>query len=220
MTSFSIEKTIAPETINGEPIHYFTVSNYENNVHFTCVSYGATIMRIMSPDRDGVSENIVLCYESVSELQSKLGPYYGTVPGRYANRIAKGQFSLDGEKYQLALNNGPNALHGGVEGFDKKNWSSEEFIESSRAGVKFSYVSPNGEEGYPGELHVDVTYSLNDSNELEIDYFATTIGKATIINLTNHTYCKFPSMCYLSYLVLLISKSNTDRIFHTLLFNK
>jgi aldose 1-epimerase len=91
-----------------------------------------------------------------------------------------------------------------LEGFDKKNWSSEEYTESNRAGVKFSYISPNGEEGYPGELHVDVTYSLNDKNELEIDYHATTIGKATIINLTNHTYCKLPSVSCLSCLVLTI----------------
>jgi aldose 1-epimerase len=205
MPDFSIEKTIAKErTKNGEPIYYFTVASLEKNVQFTCVSYGATIMKIVSPDRDGVCKNIVLCYDTVTKLQSKLGPYYGTVPGRYANRISKGQFSLDGEHYQLALNNGPNSLHGGLEGFDKKNWSSEEYTESNRAGVKFSYVSPNGEEGYPGELHVDVTYSLNDKNELEIDYHATTVGKATIINLTNHTYCKLPSVCYLSCLVLTI----------------
>lgn len=195
MHTFSIEKRIAPESAkDGSPIYYFTVANHEKTVQLTCTSYGATIMKIISPDRNGVSENIALCYDSVQELESKLGPYYGTVPGRYANRIANGQFSLDGENYQLALNNGSNALHGGLEGFDKKNWSSTEYKESNRAGVKFSYISPNGEEGYPGELLVDVTYSLNNKNELEIDYFARTIGKATIINLTNHTYCKSPFM--------------------------
>jgi aldose 1-epimerase len=193
MTSFTIEKSALKEGHNGLPIYQFTVTNREKDLQLVCLSYGATIMKIRTPDRTGVSENIVLCYDTIEELESKLGPYYGSVPGRYANRIANGKFSLEGNDFQLAVNNGPNSLHGGLLGFDKKNWTATEFIESNKAGVKFSYVSVDGEEGYPGELHVDVTYSLNDENELEIDYFATTKEKATVINLTNHSYCKFLS---------------------------
>lgn len=175
---------------DGTNIYEFTIASQDNSVQFTCLSYGATITKILSPNRDGISENIVLCYDTVPDLQTKLGPYYGSVPGRYANRIAGGKFSLDGEDYHLAVNNGPNSLHGGICGFDKKNWDAAEFTETSRAGVKLSYISIDGEEGYPGELHVTVTYSLNIANELEIEYSAQTSGRATVLNLTNHTYCK------------------------------
>jgi aldose 1-epimerase len=176
---------------DGSSVYEFTISNKDKSVELKCVSYGATIMEIKTPNRAGVSENIVLCYETVHELETKLGPYYGAVPGRFANRIANGKFSLDGETYNLAINNGPNSLHGGVYGFDRKNWMAAEFGGSSGAGVKFSYVSSDNEEGYPGELHVDVTYTLNDLSELVIDYSAITVGKATVLNLTNHTYCKY-----------------------------
>lgn len=187
MSSFTVEKRVIDSTGTVE----FTVANNDRSVQFVCISYGATIMKILTPDRNGASENIVLCYETIEDLKSKLGPYYGTIPGRYANRIGGGKFSLDGEDHHLAVNNGPNSLHGGLLGFDKKDWNSVEFIETTRAGVKFSYVSPDGEEGYPGELHVDVTYTLTDNNELEIDYSAQTVGRATVLNLTNHTYCTY-----------------------------
>ena len=185
-------------------VYEFSIANCDKSVQFVCLSYGATIMKIMAPDRNLVSENIVLCYETLQDLESKLGPYYGSVPGRYANRIAMGKFTLDGETFQLATNNGRNSLHGGLNGFDKKNWTSEVFSEESRAGVRLSYVSKDGEEGYPGELHTRVTYSLNEENELEIDYFAETIGRATVLNLTNHTYCKY---------------SNYDSIFETIVMS-
>ena len=192
MTAFTVEKRTI-ESSGGDESNFqeFTIANHDKSVQFVCVSYGATIMKIMSPDRNNISENIVLCYETIADLKSKLGPYYGSVPGRYANRIAGGTFRLHGEDHHLAVNNGPNSLHGGLQGFDKKNWAGVEFNESTRAGVKFSYVSPDGEEGYPGELHVNVTYSLTSDNELEINYFAETIGRATVLNLTNHTYCTY-----------------------------
>lgn len=175
---------------DGSPVYEFTISNKQKTLEMKCVSYGATIVEIKTPSRAGISENIVLCYDTVNDLATKLGPYYGSVPGRFANRIANGRFSIDGETYNLAINNGPNSLHGGVCGFDKKNWMAAEFGGNSGAGVTFSYVSPDNEEGYPGELHVNVTYTLNDMNELVIDYSAITVGKATVLNLTNHTYCK------------------------------
>lgn len=183
-------KIIDCSTKYGSNVYEFTVANRDKSVQFVCLTYGATIMKIMTPDRNSVSENIVLCYDTLQDLESKPGAYYGSIPGRYANRIASGKFSLDGEVYQLEVNNGRNSLHGGLMGFDKRNWAAEEFTEKSRAGVRLSYISQDGEEGYPGELHTKVSYSLNEDNELEIDYFAETIGKATVVNLTNHSYCK------------------------------
>jgi aldose 1-epimerase len=191
MSTASVERQILDVPADdGSPIYEFKISSGDLKIQLICLSYGATITKLMAPDRKGASENIALCYESVQDIKLKLGPYYGSVPGRYANRIARGKFRLDGEDHQLATNNGLNSLHGGTSGFDKKNWTAAEFAGSDGVGVQFSYISPDKEEGYPGELHVDVTYMLNNSNELVMDYSAIVVGKATVLNLTNHTYCK------------------------------
>lgn len=134
-------------------IFEYLVSNAQGfQVKF--ISYGATMTSVMAPDRHGNLEEVTLCYPTLSDLKTKTGPYFGCVAGRVANRIKNGQFTLDGVEYSLPVNNGPNSLHGGIEGFDKKVWQSSAFIEDNRAGVNFEYTSPDGEEGYPGCLMV------------------------------------------------------------------
>jgi aldose 1-epimerase len=130
--------------------------------------------------------NVALGFATLDEYL-KGHPYFGCITGRYANRIARGTFSLEGERYFLALNNGPNHLHGGVKGFDKYVWAATELPAGEGIGITLSRTSPDGEEGYPGTLEVEVTYTLTEQNELQIDYHATT-DTATVINLTNHTY--------------------------------
>jgi aldose 1-epimerase len=140
----------------------------------------------MVPDKKGVAADIVLGYDSLSGYIAKT-PYFGALIGRYGNRIAKGKFTLDGKEYTLALNDGPNHLHGGVKGFDKVVWEADEFKTDSAVGLKLHYLSKDGEEGYPGNLDITVTYTLNDDNSLVFDYNATT-DKATPVNLTQHSY--------------------------------
>ncbi len=146
--------------------------------------YGARITSIKVPDRNGKMADVVLGYNTVDAYKTaKKKPYFGATLGRYAGRIAEGRFSLDGVEYKLARNNGPNHLHGGTVGFDKVEWQAER-LES---GVRFTYRSPDGEEGYPGNLKVSVTYTLTPGNELKIDYVATT-DRPTPVNLSNHSY--------------------------------
>lgn len=161
------------------------------------LSYGATLTSVRSPDRDGKMDEVTLCYSTLEELQAKPGPYFGCIAGRVANRIAGGKFSVDYKSYSLALNNGPNALHGGLVGFDKKNWDSRAYLDDNCASVVFEYFSVDGEEGYPGSLTTTVTYTLEHAlpNQLRIDYRATTEGAATPINLTNHTYWNLSGSC-------------------------
>jgi len=145
---------------------------------------GARITSIKVPDRDGQFADVVLGYDEVESYKTAAKkPYFGCVLGRNAGRIANGRFSLDGVDYQLAVNNGPNHNHGGVVGFDKVDWAATPV----KNGVRFSRRSPDGEEGYPGNLDVSVTYKLTDDNELKIDYRATT-DQATPVNLSNHSY--------------------------------
>jgi aldose 1-epimerase len=151
------------------------------------IPYGGIITSIRVPDRAGHFDDIVLGYDGAKSYIRNNGPFMGAIIGRYGNRIAKGSFSLDGQTYKLATNNGPNHLHGGNKGFDKVTWQTEEFRNASGTGVTFRYTSPDGEEGYPGTVNVRVTYTLTDRNELMVDYFATT-DKATPINLTQHSY--------------------------------
>ena len=156
------------------------------------INYGAIITAVETPDRNGKVENITLYRDSLADyMEMKDGkpttPYFGATVGRYGNRIAKGRFTLDGKEYKLAINNGPNALHGGLKGFDKVVWKAEPVETPGAVGVVFTYTSPDGEEGYPGTLKAKVTYSLTDKDELKMDYEATT-DKATVVNLTNHTY--------------------------------
>ena len=178
--------TIAPfgTLPDGRPVRAFTLTNAKG-VELRALDYGGIIVSLRTPDRAGALADIVLGFDSL-EGYVKSSPYFGAITGRYANRIARGQFTLDGTTYKLAVNNGPNALHGGLKGFDKVIWQTE---PSADSGVRlvFKYTSPDGEEGYPGTLRAKVTYTLTDDNELAVDYEATT-DKPTPVNLTNHSY--------------------------------
>ncbi len=169
----------------GEYITAYTLTN-SNGLSATILDYGAILVNFLTPDRNGKLADINLACANY-ESYAKESPYFGAIVGRYGNRIAAGKFSLDQEEYTLAVNNAPNHLHGGDIGFDKKIWDSEDHADNDAAWVKFSYVSPDGEEGYPGTLTCSVTYTLNNDDELIFDYTATT-DKATPINLTQHSY--------------------------------
>ena len=166
-------------------VHLFTLRNAKGMVVQT-LSYGATIASISVPDRQGRVDDVVLGFESLAGYLSD-NPYFGAVVGRYGNRIAGGTFTLDGETYTLARNNGPNHLHGGLTGFDKVIWKGSVHTEGDSVLVRYQYVSRDREEGYPGTLSVSVTYTLTPGNELIVDYDATT-DKATPVNLTQHSY--------------------------------
>src|SRR5271157_2536051 len=176
---------------DGTWIEQYTLSN-PNGLKVKIINYGAVITAVETPDRKGKIENITLHRDSLADyMETKDGkpstPYFGATIGRYGNRIAKGRFSLNGKEYTLATNNGPNALHGGLKGFDKVVWKAEPVETPDTVGVVFTYTSPDDEEGYPGTLKTKVTYSLTDKDELKMDYEATT-DKDTVLNLTNHTY--------------------------------
>jgi aldose 1-epimerase len=150
-------------------------------------NYGLIISECWVRDRHGRFGNVVLGFDNL-ERYLKGHPFFGCIAGRYANRIARGKFTLDGIEYTLATNNGPNHLHGGKAGFDKKLWNIDELSSDQyQAAARFSYTSPNGEEGYPGNLQVQVAYSLTEDDEFRIDYEAVT-DQATVLNLTNHSY--------------------------------
>ena len=167
---------------DGRAVDLYTLENAGGLVA-KVTNYGAIITELHVPDRHGKSGDVVLGFDNLEHYLQK-HPYFGSTVGRFANRIAKGRFTLDGKTYTLAINNTPNHLHGGLKGFDKVLWKAEPL---TGAAVKFTYASPDGEEGYPGTLAVGVTISLTDANELRIDYAATT-DKATPLNLTNHSY--------------------------------
>ncbi len=170
---------------SGEPVHQFTLVN-RHGAELRAIDYGAIVVSLATPDRDGVPGDIVLGFDS---LAGYLGgsSYVGAVVGRYANRIANGRFTLDGTTYQLQPNNGPNALHGGPGGFDRRLWRAEPKADATGAGVVFRYTSPDGEEGYPGTVDVEVSYTLTERSEWIVDYRATT-DRPTPINLTQHSY--------------------------------
>lgn len=173
------------ETASGEEVTQYGLRNRQG-MKVTLIDLGAIITSVEVPDRDGKLENVTLSFPDCKSYLEN-APYFGGACGRFANRIAGGKFSLDGTEYSLFLNNGPNTLHGGKEGFMKKLWSAETFQNDNQVGVTLTYVSPDGEEGYPGKLTSTVTYTLTDDNELRMDYKATT-DKATVLNLTNHAY--------------------------------
>jgi aldose 1-epimerase len=155
------------------------------------ITLGARIQSLYAPDRTGKLGDIVLGFASPQEYFDD-GNYFGATVGRFANRIGKGRFTLDGHTYQVAINDHGNSLHGGTPGFDKRVWKIDSTRGGPSASVVMSYVSPDGEEGYPGTLHVSVTYTLTDSGELRIDYRATT-DKPTIVNLSGHSYFNLAS---------------------------
>ena len=166
---------------DGQEVHLYTLRN-SRGVEVSITNYGGAITSIMAPDRNGVFGDVVLGYDTLEDYM-KNPRYLGALIGRYANRIARGNFSLNGVEYQLAQNNNENHLHGGPKGFDKRVWNATE----TSSGLHLEYFSKDGEENYPGNLKVAVDYSLNDENELRIEYHATT-DKDTIVNLTNHSY--------------------------------
>jgi aldose 1-epimerase len=171
--------------VDGRSIEVFKLTN-SGGMIVRIATYGGIILSIEVPDRDGNLANVVL---GLPTLDGYLAghPYFGCIAGRYANRIARGTFSLDGQTYHLAINNPPNSLHGGINGFDKHVWDGEEFTGPGGRGVRLSRISPDGEEGYPGTLTVAVTYTLTADNALRLDYYATT-DKPTVLNLTNHAH--------------------------------
>ncbi len=169
--------------VEGRPVKLFTLTNAAG-AEVRITEYGGIVVSIRVPDRDGRLGHVALGYDRLEDYVSD-NPFFGTITGRYANRIAGGRFELDGETWQLAQNDGDNALHGGVKGFDKVIWDGVAL--ESGDGVAFTYVSPDGDEGYPGELTTTVTYRWADDNALHIDYEART-DKPTVVNLTNHSY--------------------------------
>jgi aldose 1-epimerase len=179
--------TAAPfgTTADNVPVELYTLTN-SNGVTAKATNYGALLTSLSVPDRTGKSADVVLGF---SDLQGYLAghPYFGANVGRVGNRVAKGRFTLDGKEYKLATNNGPNSLHGGVKGFDKVVWAAKAEVVDGNPTVRFTYRSPDGEEGYPGNLTATVTYTLTDKNELRVDYSATT-DKATPVNIAHHSY--------------------------------
>jgi aldose 1-epimerase len=170
---------------DGRGVELFAVTN-ARGVEMRVISYGGIIVSLKVPDRQGRFDDVVLGHDELRGYLEKPA-YFGSIIGRYGNRIAKGRFALDGKTHTLATNNGANHLHGGNVGFDKVLWSAEPFETKDAAGVAFTRTSPDGEEGYPGRLDVRVTYTLDDRNELTFEYVATT-DKKTPVNLTQHSY--------------------------------
>lgn len=184
-SSPSIVKEPFGVTKGGLSVDQYTLTS-GNGVSTSILTWGGIIRTLYTPGRDGVLEDIVLGYDTLAPYEER-HPYFGTIAGRFANRIAKGRFSLDGHTYTLALNNGPNHLHGGTNGFDRAVWQARTETRPDSVLLLLSHVSPDGDEGYPGELTVQVTYTLYTNNTLRIDYSATTT-KATPVNLTSHSY--------------------------------
>jgi aldose 1-epimerase len=180
----SFEKMDFGKTPDGTPVEQYVLSNGKMTVKV--ITYGAIVTAIEVPDRNGKIADVVLGFDN---LEGYLAghPYFGAATGRVANRIANAKFTLDGKEYKLAANNGPNTLHGGLKAFDKVVWKAADVSGSGGPAVKMSYLSPDGEEGFPGNLTVNITYTVTPANELRIHYSATT-DKATPVNITNHSY--------------------------------
>ncbi len=180
----NIEKKLFGE-VDSNTVSLYTI--YSENVEVQITNFGGIITSIKVPDKTGKKSNVILGFDNLNGYLSG-HPYFGAIIGRYANRIAEGQFSLNNNPYKLTLNNGPNHLHGGQKGFDKVVWDeARQFVTDITAGISLQYLSKNMEENYPGNLNVQVTYTLNNKNELKIDYRGAT-DETTIINLTNHIY--------------------------------
>ncbi len=184
-----IMSTISKEefgtTPDGQMANLYTLTN-ANGMVVNITNYGGIITKLTAPDKNGQWEDVVLGFDSLAAYV-KGSPFFGALVGRYGNRIAKGKFTLDGQEYNLPINNGPNSLHGGIKGFDKVLWEVTEINQDSIVGIELKYTSKDGEEGFPGNLDVTVVYTLHNNNALNIDYSATT-DKKTIVNLTNHSY--------------------------------
>ena len=173
------------KTKDGESVNIHTLKN-QSGMEMSVIDYGAIIVSVRVPDQKGQCGDVVLGFDKLSGYEAG-SPYFGALVGRYGNRIAKGKFMLDGTTYALATNNGPNALHGGLKGFDKVVWHAKVAKTAAGPALEFTHVSKDGDQGYPGTLTMKVVYTLTDQNEIRLDYTATT-DKDTVINLTNHSY--------------------------------
>ena len=181
----SIQKEKYGETKDGQQIDLYTLTN-KNGVKVSIMNYGAIVQSLYVPDKNNKMQDVVLGFDSLDGYL-KMSPYFGAIVGRYGNRIDKGKFKLNGKEYQLTINDGKNHLHGGTHGFDKRVWQAEEVKSDLGPALKLTYKSADMEEGYPGDLTLNVTYTLTNDNELRIDYSATT-DKETILNPTHHSY--------------------------------
>ena len=170
---------------DGKAVELYTLTN-THGIAVQVMTYGGIIVSLKTPDKSGHSADITLGFDTLADYLAK-NPFFGALVGRYGNRIGNARFTIDGKEYSLAKNDGPNSLHGGLKGFDKVLWQAESFQKSGEVGVILKHTSPDGDEDFPGTLHVTVTYTLNDKSEFSLDYHATT-DKATPVNLTNHTY--------------------------------
>lgn len=184
--SLTSEHSAFGKTADGTAVEKYTLRN-SHGVEANIITYGATLQSLMVPDKAGQLADVVLGFDDVKGYQDNGTVYFGASIGRFGNRLAGGKFSLDGKTYQVPQNDKTNALHGGTQGFDKRVWKAEPSNENGWVGVKLTYLSPDGEMGFPGNLTTQVTYSLNEKNELRIHYNATT-DKSTVLNLTNHSY--------------------------------
>jgi aldose 1-epimerase len=170
---------------DGKEVFLYTLRN-KSGMEARITNYGGIVLSLLVPDKSGKLRDIVLGYDSLSSYLEKT-PYFGAIVGRYGNRIANAHFTLEGKEYTLNANDGPNTLHGGLKGFDKVVWDADESTPGTTPSLTLTYLSKDGEEGFPGDLRATVVYSLTDSNELRIDYSATT-DKPTVLNLTHHSY--------------------------------
>ncbi|AHM61102.1 Aldose 1-epimerase [Flammeovirgaceae bacterium 311] len=184
-TTSSVSRSDFGTMEDGTTVDLYTLTN-EKGTELKITNYGGVITSLKVIDKNGNMDDVVLGFEDLKGYLQQGVPYFGAIVGRYGNRIANAQFVLDGQTYKLAANDGPNHLHGGTRGFDKVLWQGEP-IEGDEPGVRLKYLSKDGEEGYPGNLDVTVTYTLTNDDAVKIDYSATT-DKATVVNLTNHAY--------------------------------
>ena len=182
----SVTKETFGKTSAGETVDLYTLRNV-NGMESKITNYGGIVVSLTAPDRNGKFADVVLGFNDLESYLTKNDPYMGAIIGRYGNRIAKGRFKLNGVEYKLAVNNGENHLHGGIKGFDKVIWTGRELKTKAGPAVVLTYLSKDGEEGYPGNLRVRVVYTLTNRNELKIDYSATS-DKDTVTNLTHHSY--------------------------------
>lgn len=180
-----VSKKSFGRTAEGQKVDIYTLTNTAGG-EARIITYGGTVVSLKVPDRDGKLGDVVLGYDSIEDYE-KHNAFFGALIGRYGNRIAKARFSLNGKEYQLAANNGPNHLHGGVKGFHRVVWKGSSSVDANGANLELSYLSRDGEEAYPGDLNVKVVYTLTEKNELKIAYSAAT-DKDTVVNLTHHSY--------------------------------
>ena len=185
MPQLKINKEIFGKTKENTTIHKFILTN-KNGMEVSVINFGGIITSLKSRDSKGNYEDVVLGFDNLSQYEDE-SPYFGAIIGRYGNRISEGKFTLDGKTYNLAVNNDINHLHGGLKGFDKVVWDAAQEVTDSSASLILKYISQDMEEGYPGNLQVKVTYTLDDNDELRVEYEAET-DKKTIINLTQHSY--------------------------------